>query len=210
MKLYLSSYRLPVPEELFALLPKIPVECKVAIIPNAKDYKLPNERANSLDELLVYLGGWGFKCDIIDLRDYDDQPNDIEELIEGYDLLWLAGGNAFMLREAIRTSGLEYVIKDLIDSNLVCVGESAGAIILGKTLEGSEIADEPSGVNKIIYDGLNFVDKTIVPHADSEEYTEYINVMRKKHDNDPNVIYINDAQAYVINDGIQKMIGTNE
>src|SRR5690349_4405738 len=97
MKLYLSSYRIPTPDSLFELLPKPPIECTVAIIPNAKDYKLPEERAASLDELIFDLGKYGLKTEVVDLRDYEE-PESLDKKLRNFDALWVAGGNTFMLR----------------------------------------------------------------------------------------------------------------
>lgn len=38
MKLYLSSYRIPTPEDLFKLVGEDPHDISVALIPNAMDY----------------------------------------------------------------------------------------------------------------------------------------------------------------------------
>lgn len=198
MKLYLSSYRIPTPEELFALLPMPPTECSVAIIPNAKDYKLPEERAKSLDELIYDLAKFGFKTDVVDLREYEDDAENLRAALIGHEALWLAGGNTFMLRSEMRRSGLDQAIRPLLENGVVYCGESAGAIVAGRTLEGSEDADDPDLADEKIVDGLGLLDKIIVPHADSPDYVEYINKMKKTHANDPDVIYLNDNQALVV------------
>lgn len=198
MKLYLSSYRVPTPEELFKLLPKPPTECSVAIIPNAKDYKLPEERAKSLDDLIYDLAKFGFKTDVVDLREYDDDPDNVRAALVDHEVLWLAGGNTFMLRSELQRSGLDQVILGLLQDGMIYCGESAGAIVAGRTLEGSEDADDPELADKKIVAGLGLLDKIIVPHADSPDYVEYINKMKKTHGNDQDVIYLNDNQALVV------------
>lgn len=197
MKLYLSSYRIPTPDELFALLPKPPTQCSVAIVPNAKDYKLPDERAQSLDELIYDLAKHGFKTEIIDLRDFSD-PDTLKAALEPHDILWLAGGNTFMLRSEMQRSGLDQIIRPLIKEGKVYCGESAGAIVAGRSLEGSEDADDPELADEKIIEGLGLIDKIIVPHADSPDFVEYVGNMKKKHQDDPDVIYLNDNQALVI------------
>lgn len=199
MKLYLSSYRVPTPDALFALLPKAPAECKVAIIPNAKDYKLPQERADSIDEVQSDLKKLGFSSDILDLREYDD-PEFLFQALSAYDMLWLAGGNTFTLRSEMRRSGLDQVMRSLLDKGIVYCGESAGALVAGLTLEGAEIADDPEAVEERIHEGLGLVNKIIVPHADNAAQLEYVNHMKKQHPDDPKVVYLNDNQALVQND----------
>lgn len=197
MKLYLSSYRIPTPEALFALLPKPPIECKVAIIPNAKDYKLPQERAQSLDELIYDLAKYGFATSVVDLRDYDD-PDRLREELQGYELLWVAGGNSFILRSEMRLSGFEEIIRDLLGQDMVYAGESAGAIVAGLSLEGVEVADDPDVADEYITEGLGLIDKIIAPHADSPDFVEFINHIKKQYGDDPRVVYLRDDQAIAV------------
>jgi dipeptidase E len=197
MKLYLTSYRIPTPDELFALLPKPPTECRVAIIPNAKDYKLPQDRASSLDELIYDLAKYGFATTVVDLREYAD-PVMLKEALQPYELVWVAGGNSFILRSEMRASGFEAIIQDLLANGMVYAGESAGAIVAGTSLEEAAVADEPDLADEYITEGLGLIDKIIAPHADSPEYVEYINHIKKRYGNDPRVVYLKDDQALVV------------
>lgn len=206
MKLYLSSYRVPTPEDLFGLLDKPAIECRAAIIPNAKDYKLPEERAASLDDLIVYISGWGIICDVIDLREYDDDAASLEQTLSGYDLVWAAGGNTFILREEMRRSGFEAAIQPILEGGVTYVGESAGAIVAGASLEGSEVADDIELVDEVIHEGLGFVDRIVVPHADSPDFVEYVNTMKKRFKDNSQVLFINDDQAFVVHGDDQKLV----
>lgn len=197
MKLYLSSYRIPTPDELFALLPKPAMECKVAIIPNAKDDKLPQERAQSLDELIYDLAKYGFATTVVDLRDYDD-PARLKEALEPFELLWVAGGNSFILRSEIRLSGFEEIVRDLLEAGAVYAGESAGAIVAGTSLEEAEVADDPEVADEYITEGLGLIDKVIAPHADSPDFVEYINNVKKRYGDSDTVVYLRDDQALAV------------
>lgn len=197
MKLYLSSYRVPTPDELFALLPKPPMQCRVAIIPNAKDYKLPQERAKKLDELIYDLAKYGFATSIVDLREYDD-PATLKEALQPFELIWVAGGNSFILRSEMRLSGFEAIIRELLEGGTVYAGESAGAIVAGTSLEEAAVADEPDIADEYITEGLCLIDKVIAPHADSPDFVEYINHVKKRYGDDPRVVYLRDDQALAV------------
>jgi len=177
----------------------------VAIIPNAKDFELPNERAESIDRWIAELGGWGFRSDVIDLREYED-PEILHSKLRDYPLVWVLGGNTFMLRSEMRRTGLDKFLKDLVENGMVYCGESAGAIVAGSTLEGTETADEPGLADEIILEGIGLIDKVIVPHADSADFVEYATSMRKKYGESMEVIYINDDQALAVNDGQQEIV----
>jgi dipeptidase E len=198
MKLYLSSYSVPEPASLFGLFGKPPEAINMTIIPNAKDYKLPGERAQSLDELLAALEQLGLHPDVTDLREYDG-PDQLAGLLKNYDAVWAAGGNTFTLRSEMRRSGFDAVIRDLLGQGMVYCGESAGAIVAGQSLQGAEIGDEPELADQVIWEGLGLTDRIIAPHADRPEFTEYINHMKNLYNNDGRVLYLNDNQAFVIN-----------
>lgn len=168
------------------------------IIPNAKDYKLPHERAAKLDELATDLENLGFGVDTTDLRDYDDTSL-LYDHLKTADVIWAAGGNSFMLRSEMRRSGFDSVINQLLDDGKVYCGESAGAIVAGLTLQGSEVGDDPELADQIIWEGLGLTNRIIAPHADSPDFLEYINHMKKLYKDNERVLYLNDNQAFVVN-----------
>lgn len=206
MKLYLSSYRLPVPSELTLLLNKSLANCKVVVIPNAKDYHLPDTRAQKLDELINDLAVLGLLPEVIDLRDHDG-PDTLVDALECYDLLWVAGGNTFVLRSEMHRSGFDQIIPELLAKGIVYAGESAGAIVAGMTLEGFEVADDPDLADEVFWDGLGLFDGIIVPHIDNPAFIEYSNHIKKLYAQYPGrMIYLNDKQALVVNAAEQRIV----
>jgi dipeptidase E len=122
MKLYLSSYRIPTPEDLINLTGKKPSKVRVAIIMNAKDYLIErarNIKVSSTEEYLQKLGYINYHE--IDLRKYKDIKLSNEDL-KSFDMLFIAGGNTFCLMEELVNSGLNKIIKNLIDDGIVYVG----------------------------------------------------------------------------------------
>lgn len=197
-KLYLSSYRVPTPDKFFDLLLKPPAGCRVAVIPNAKDYNPPEERQEKLDELATDLAKLGFKSDVVDLRKFSDSQTIYDALYE-YDAMWAAGGNTFVLRYEMHRSGFDTAITKLLDVGRIYAGESAGAIVAGLTLRGCEIADNPAEAKEIIWDGLGLVDKILAPHADSPDFPQYVEHMKSLYKDSDQVVYLNDDQALVVN-----------
>ncbi len=206
--MYLSSYRVPSPGDFVQLVGKSPVETRVVIIPNAKDYHLPQERATKLDELSNDLQKLGFaQTEVIDLRDYDGGEQ-VYAALQSCDVIWMAGGNSFVLRAEIRRSGLEQVLKQLLDEGKVYAGESAGAVIAGLTLQGCEVGDDPDLADQTIWEGLGLINRIIAPHTDSVDYLEYINHMKKLYKDSTQVLYLNDNQALVINGNEENIVNT--
>lgn len=89
------------------------------------------------------------------------------------DLLWVRGGNAFILRRAFRQSGADEIIKKLLaNDSIVYGGYSGGALMLTPSLHGIELVDDPNVVPDqyeptVIWDGLGIIPHSIAPHYKS-------------------------------------------
>jgi dipeptidase E len=171
MQLFLSSYRFGNYES--GLLEIVGENAHVGVITNAKDYKNASERLTSVKDLFDSFSGIGITPHEIDLRRYFGSAEDTALELEKYDFIWLAGGNTFVLRRALKYSGADTYITDRVRSNtLLYGGESAGAIVATPTLQGVEFGDDPyvipeGYVDEEIWDGLNLVPFCIVPHYES-------------------------------------------
>lgn len=205
MKLYLSSYRIPTPGDLETLLSKPFKACRAVIISNAKDYQPLAERAQKTDELTKYITTFGFNVDAADLRDYDSSQRLLDDLKE-YDLIWVAGGNTYVLRQEMQRSGFDLIIKELLVGGCVYGGESAGAIVAGVSLRGFEIADDPALADKTILGGLGLTDKIIAPHMDNSDFYEYTKHIKEHYAGDDRAVYLNDNQALVVNGNSQTVV----
>lgn len=173
MKLYLSSYRLgEKPEVLTNLLSGF--KQHVGIILNAGDLASSEVRSERLKRVTERFEQLGLSSEEIDLRSYFGEIKISKKDIEKFGLIWVQGGNVFVLRRAYKQSGFDMCLDAMLQSNIIVYGgESAGAVILGKTLEGLELVDDsrivPEGYhhNCIRY-GLGLIDYTIIPHYKSD------------------------------------------
>jgi len=198
MKLYLSSYRVPTPKDLEALLPRQIKGARVAIITNAKDYKQnAPERKFKLNNLKDFLQDIGFKAKFFDLRDYSN-ADELETGLAGYDLIWAAGGNTFVLMHEIKRSGFDKAIKNLLKKGIVYGGESAGAVVAGTSLRGIELADDPGEATGVIWDGMGLIDRVIVPHADNIEFQDSIVKVIEMHRSSGKLAVLKDNQALFV------------
>lgn len=197
MKLYLASDTVPTPQDLFDLVGKPAADIKVAYIPNSKDYYATLARKVKIDRSLAKLVDIGLHPVIVDLRDFHD-PDSVKKALQQYDMIWVVGGNTFVLRHAMKASGFDQVIKQLLEDGLVWGGDSAGALIAGPTLKSAELCDDPEFAPEVIWQGLGLTDKFIMPHADSPDFADAVLQIRRLHKNDANYIELNDTDAYVI------------
>jgi len=172
MRLYLSSFRLGIrPEELLRLLNG---RNRTAVIFNANDYKTTDERATSLERESGDLHGIGLDPVEIDLRRYFRASDDLRRDLAGFDLFWVPGGNVFILRRALRQSGADALILDTLEKDAVVYGGySAGAAVLGRSLRGIELVDDPNDVPEgyepdVVWGCLGILPYNIVPHYKSD------------------------------------------
>ena len=206
MKLYLSSYRIPTPKDLFGLAGKNPKDIKIALIPNAKDYYAKRARDFKIKAVQDEFNSIGVKKQrIVDLRG----KNSVKLLkdLQDQDVVWCMGGNTFCLMEEISKSGFDAVIKELIKNDVVYGGESAGAIVAGATLRGVEYADEPEFAEETVWKGMKLINKIIVPHVGSEMFGDGIDELVRMHKKSKNLIKITDYQAFMVDGDVSRIVG---
>jgi dipeptidase E len=203
MMVYLSSFRLgDHPERLVDLLPDSP---RVAVIANAIDAEEPGLRAEKVAAEFSWLTDLGLHAEELDLREYPGDPGpDLRARLTQYDGVWVRGGNVFVLRVALASSGADKILPDLIGSgSLVYAGYSAGSCVLAPSLRGLELCDDPTQVDgEVIWDGLGVLDHAIVPHLDSPGHpeTELVEKVAElyRHTGEP-FLALRDGQALLIN-----------
>lgn len=143
----------------------------MAVTGNALD-NLPNfPRQKWMEEERTLLSRSGLSCLALDLRDYyDGETEALCSTLAALDMVWATGGNAFVLREAFRRSGLDALLLErLTEDSLTYGGYSAGACVCGPTLRGIELVDDAKAVRHPVWDGLGLVDFSVAPHYGSED-----------------------------------------
>ncbi|SEO69404.1 dipeptidase E [Actinacidiphila rubida] len=182
MRLYLSSFRLGNrPERLLGLLPGGRADGPVAVIGNALDAESSEVRAAGVERETAALRALGLEPVEVDLRDHaGGRARDLAGLLSGHPLVWLRGGNVFMLRQAMAHSAADAAFTALLESDaLVYAGYSAGACVLAPSLRGLEHCDDATAVTRVygeepLWDGLGVLDRPFVPHLDSPGHPETV------------------------------------
>ncbi|GAA3873356.1 Type 1 glutamine amidotransferase-like domain-containing protein [Streptomyces sedi] len=179
MRMYLSSWRIgDHPERLLALLDS-PGTHRVAVIANAVDALPAAARRAAVEREIDALTALGLRPVELDLRAYFDQPPErVAVALERFPMVWVRGGNVFVLRHALARSGADRALTELLRRNaVVYAGYSAGACVLAPELHGLEQCDDPSAVTAAYdasprFDGLALLDYVVVPHIDSPGHPE--------------------------------------
>ncbi|MES2971482.1 MAG: Type 1 glutamine amidotransferase-like domain-containing protein [Patescibacteria group bacterium] len=196
MKLHLASFRIPSAEILESLIGVTLEGLNIAVIANAKDQR--TYRAEDVRLTHRFLGGLGISAQEVDLRDLANSTG-VTEALSTFGMVYVMGGNGFVLREAMRASQFDEAIHGLVEAGLVYASESAGSVVAGRTLCGTETVDDTSKVDEPIFEGLGLIDKIIVPHASRRMYAGYLEHMRSTFESEE-LIILNDNEAYVVND----------
>ena len=144
---------------------------KILLIFNALDNKGEEKIINNTKLDKDILEKIGFNVKVIDLKDYFDKENELRKLFNDYHALCIMGGNVYVLRCAMKFSGLDKILQELInDDNYLYTGYSAGGCILSKDLDIYKLVDTPIYFygRGIINEGLGLIDYVFIPHYQSD------------------------------------------
>lgn len=212
MRMYLSSYKFGNHTDALKML-AFDVH-RVAIIMNAVDFGGPERVTDSVEKTKVEFANLGLEGEQLDLREYFGKKTKLEEKLKEYGMVWVHGGNVFILRRAYQQSGFDEILKTrLTEDSLVYAGYSAAIVVIGPTLKGVEIVDDPSitpkGYREITnLDGLGLLKYVVAVHYKSEHpetklVDKYI-LYCEKH----NIAYkpLRDGEVLIINGTEEKIL----
>lgn len=211
MRLYLSSFKLGnKPEELVSLVGE---NKKAVLILNALDHA-SRAREEFLISQTKELADLGFSVEELDLRKFFNKKDELEKFLAKKGLVWINGGNTFILRRAMKQSGFDIVIKKLLEKDaLVYGGFSAAVCIITPTLRGLEITDDPniapdSYEKEIIWDGLNFIDYSVAVHYASDHSESHLTDKEIQFYEDNKMPYkkLRDGEVIIHNGNAVKML----
>src|SRR5436305_14067186 len=108
MRLYLSSFQIGNYSQELIRLAGYGVKC--AIIVNAADLSSESERKEQLDKQHANMKNLNFQPEELDLRNYFGYEDKLREDLNQYGLVWVKGGNAFILKRAIEQTKFDSII----------------------------------------------------------------------------------------------------
>jgi dipeptidase E len=216
MRLYLSSFGLGIcPERLVGL---VKGNYRTAVILNAYDHHPEPSRLVRHSKEVAALESLGFSTFELDLRHYfgnRDEGSNLASVLDGCGLVWVRGGNTFVLRRAMRASGFDRLITALLKQDaLVYGGYSAGVSVLTPSLRGVELVDdpivEPAGYKPgLIWEGLGILPYAVAPHyrcshPESDDAGRYVQYCIDHH-----LLFkaLTDGEVIVIDGELDEVVG---
>src|SRR3954451_6770341 len=151
----------------------LPPNRKVGYIFNALD-NFPIERQKRIEADIAALIEVGLQAEHLDLRMYFNKEAWLRERVNQFGALWVSGGNVFVLRQAMKLSGLDIILNELNKTDDFLYGAySAGVCVLSPSLDGYQIVDDATSapypeLSEVIWEGLGIIDSTFLPHYKSE------------------------------------------
>ena len=92
-------------------------------------------------------------------------PDEISEILNRNDYIFVSGGNTFYLLQELRRKGADALITEQIRAGKLYIGTSAGSIILCPDIEFVKEMDYSHAAPELqSFTGLNIVDFYILPH----------------------------------------------
>ncbi|MGB9185201.1 MAG: Type 1 glutamine amidotransferase-like domain-containing protein [Solirubrobacteraceae bacterium] len=213
MRLFLASAELNHPSnhgELTRALAELatPVS-RIAVVANARDGEPPEQRRHWVTSDLSSLDPLHADTVELDLRDLGDRPHAIDQALAGTDLIWVTGGDMDLLRERMRSSGLDTALqRRLAEDTIVYSGYSAGACLAGPALTTADLEGNPRAGDEIGWGGLGLVDFTIVPHLPPAGAADNDFVQIARHLRRRNLSHsaLRDGQAIIVSGDVIRVI----
>jgi dipeptidase E len=169
MKLYLSSFRIGNEADVLRTLVS---GRTLGFIPNAMDHVEVVARESSNARALAEVRDLEIDIETLDLREFFGRSRELEARLQDLGGVWVRGGNSFVLRQAMRLSGFDGLVKRLEAADFLYAGYSAGVCVLAPTLEGLRHVDDPHAAaypdSDVIWEGLGILDYLILPHYRSD------------------------------------------
>lgn len=174
MKLYLSSYKIG--NEAQRLREFFSANKNVGYVPNALDFSGadPRKKKEHIEDDLSSLRQIGLMPQLLDLRNYFGHAHTLREKLDELGGLWVSGGNVFVLRQAMKLSGLDEILRDFAKKeNFVYGGYSAAGCVLSKKLDAYQIVDDATDIPypelaEALWSGIGLLDFSFLPHFDSK------------------------------------------
>ena len=151
------------------------------------------------------LGKMGFNMSELDISQASTE--EMQNMLENTDIVYIAGGNTFYLLYQLKESGFDVLLTKYVEEGGMYAGASAGALVAGVDIEPIATIDEPEKVKGLkSTKGLDFVNIVPIPHCDMTTRSAYIEAIKKKYDDTFELVLLTDDEAIVVEDDLWKLV----
>lgn len=147
-------------------------------------------------------------CDFEEVDIKGKTESELRELLKDKNAVYVEGGNTFYLLKAVRESGFDKVVKEMIEKGVFYIGSSAGSYIACPTIEMATWKPKQKdrfGVTD--FTAMNLVPFLIVAHYKSE----YDEILKEKiSETQYQTKVLKDGQAILVEGDDYKLVGDRE
>jgi len=185
---------------------------KTLFITNARDYKTPEARLESINGDIKSFTEAGLDVHELDLRPYFGKADELRDYVQAFNpgLIFCAGGNLFLLSTALKKSGMDNIIREgLASDSFVYGGYSAGSMNASKDLQNyndsyaarvDRYSEAMSVYGDVCTDGLGLIDEYICPHADRDKFSSSCaTAVKTLSERGLTPIALSDPEVYIVN-----------
>lgn len=169
---------------------------KILFIPTAGNVE---PYTGYIDEGIEMLKSLGYELEIIDISKFDEEY--LKDRFSKTECICISGGNTFYLLQELKKKNLVDVLFKRIKEGLLYIGESAGAIIMSKSIEYNQIMDDKSIASELDnYGGLNVFDYYVLPHIGEYPFEETAQKTLDTYQDKIPLVPINNNEAILVED----------
>ena len=99
-----------------------------------------------------------------------DVENESIDSLRDADVIYISGGNPFVLLHHLRESGADRLLQKKVNEDCIIVGVSAGAVVLGSSIRIVEwFSPALNTIDLKDFTGIQLFDFSLLPHADRKD-----------------------------------------
>lgn len=153
-----------------------------------------------VDEARIWFKAQGSELLEINLHGMDTE--EIENKLEKSDLIYVSGGNTFYLLQELKKSKVDQLLINQIHNGKPYIGESAGSIILGPSIDYVTLMDDVNQASELEnFDGLHIIDFYPLPHKDNEPFVTAVDEIRLNYEAERDIKAFSNNEIIVVKDG---------
>lgn len=169
---------------------------KIIFIPTAGNVE---PYTGYIDEGIEMLRSLGYELEIIDISKFDEDY--LKDQFLKTKCICITGGNTFYLLQELKKKNLVDLLIKRIKEGLLYIGESAGAIIMSKSIEYNQIMDDKNiAIELDDYTGLNVFDHYVLPHLGEYPFEETAQKTLDTYQDKIPLVPINNNEAILVDD----------
>jgi dipeptidase E len=131
--------------------------------------------------------------------------SELEQAIEGVDVIYVTGGNTYYLLEQMQKCDFEKTVRKHLAQGGYYFGCSAGSILTCPNIDFIGDMDSSDGVDLESFEAMRLIDFYVMPHLDHPKYGSKAKTVIDEMKSDNKIFGLEDNQGLYINENYMKV-----